>query len=48
MFDIQGKNYLGQYVIISHNGQYLLSLKVAMRFLQALSCAGTSVSGKFQ
>ena len=48
MFDIQGKNYLGQHEILSHNGQYLLSLKVAMGFLQALSCAGTSIHGKFQ
>ena len=24
MFDIQRKNYLGQYVLLSHNGQKLL------------------------
>ena len=46
---IQGKNYLGQYVILSHiNGRYSLSLNVAMGFLRALSCAGTSTTGKFQ
>ena len=44
---LQGKNYLGQYVILSQIGRCFLSLNVAMGFLRALSCAGTSITGKF-